>query len=112
MFFTPVKPLKYRPAGSAALLPLKTAISATATLFLSGREKFGVLLLLQLHFLFSKKNHKLSTSYGAIQSELSQKGITQPTPLEVAQAVIAIRQSKLPDPKVLGNSGSFFQRIP
>ena len=35
----------------------------------------------------SNKFHKLSTSYGAIQGELTQKGITEPTPLDVAQAV-------------------------
>jgi len=73
------------------------------------RKGKGAYIITSIALRLSKKNHKLSTSYGAIQSELSQKGITEPTPLEVAQAVIAIRQSKLPDPKVLGNSGSFFK---
>jgi UDP-N-acetylmuramate dehydrogenase len=55
------------------------------------------------------KNPVLQTSYGAIQQELDTKGIEQPTIKDISDAVIAIRQSKLPDPKVLGNAGSFFK---
>ena len=55
------------------------------------------------------KNPQLNTSYGAISTELEKLGITHPTIKEVSDAVIRIRQSKLPDPKVLGNSGSFFK---
>ena len=46
--------------------------------------------------------------YGNIRSELEHRGINQPTPLELRQVVIDIRNSKLPDPKVMGNGGSFF----
>lgn len=60
-------------------------------------------------FKLTKKNHKINTSYGDISSELAKNNITNPTLKEVSNAVIAIRQSKLPDPKVLGNSGSFFK---
>lgn len=51
----------------------------------------------------------LNTTYGAIKEELTKAGINQPTPRDVSNAVIAIRKSKLPDPKDLGNSGSFFK---
>ena len=51
----------------------------------------------------------IKTEYGAIQSELANLGIENPTIQEVSKAVINIRQSKLPDPKVLGNAGSFFK---
>lgn len=57
----------------------------------------------------TKKDHKLNTGYGAIQDELSKMEVANPTIQDVSKAVIAIRQSKLPDPKELGNSGSFFK---
>ena len=57
----------------------------------------------------TKKNHKINTSYGDITNELEKNNISNPTLKEVSDAVIAIRQSKLPDPKDLGNSGSFFK---
>ncbi|WP_396208943.1 UDP-N-acetylmuramate dehydrogenase [Flavobacterium sp.] len=60
-------------------------------------------------FKLTKKNHKVSTTYGAIETELSKQNIQNPTLKDVSNAVIAIRQSKLPDPKELGNSGSFFK---
>lgn len=60
-------------------------------------------------FKLTKRNHKINTSYGDILGELSKKGIENPGLKEVSNAVIAIRQSKLPDPKELGNSGSFFK---
>lgn len=56
-----------------------------------------------------KKNPDLNTTYGAIETELENNGITTPTIRDVSNAVIAIRQSKLPDPKKIGNSGSFFK---
>lgn len=51
----------------------------------------------------------LNLSYGAIQTELHTMGIYKPTINDVSKAVIKIRQSKLPDPKEIGNSGSFFK---
>ena len=60
-------------------------------------------------FKLTKTNHKINTSYGDITKELENKNITNPTLKDVSNAVIAIRQSKLPDPKELGNSGSFFK---
>lgn len=60
-------------------------------------------------FKLTKRNHKINTSYGDITAELAKNNITNPTLKDVSNAVIAIRQSKLPDPKVLGNSGSFFK---
>lgn len=60
-------------------------------------------------FKLTKRNHKINVSYGDITSELEKLNIVNPTLKEVSNAVITIRQSKLPDPKVLGNSGSFFK---
>ena len=60
-------------------------------------------------FKLTKHNHKINTSYGDITKELALQNVTVPTLKDVSNAVIAIRQSKLPDPKILGNSGSFFK---
>ena len=60
-------------------------------------------------FSLTSTNHKIITDYGAIRSELSKRGIEKPGIRDISEVVIAIRQSKLPDPKELGNSGSFFK---
>lgn len=57
----------------------------------------------------TKHSHMLRTNYGAINEELTKNNITEPTIKDISHAVIAIRQSKLPDPAILGNSGSFFK---
>lgn len=56
-----------------------------------------------------QKNPTINTSYGAITDELAKNNITNPTIKDVSNAVITIRQSKLPDPKEIGNAGSFFK---
>ena len=55
------------------------------------------------------KNPKLNISYGAIKSELEKRAIHKPTIKDVSDVVIDIRNTKLPDPKVIGNTGSFFK---
>ncbi|MBC2839079.1 UDP-N-acetylmuramate dehydrogenase [Robiginitalea sp. SC105] len=57
----------------------------------------------------TRKGHEIRTGYGDIAGWLEREGIRHPEPADVARAVIAIRKSKLPDPAVLGNSGSFFK---
>ena len=69
----------------------------------------GKYIITSVTFKLSKRNHALNTSYGAIETELEKKNIANPTIKDVSNAVISIRQSKLPDPKKLGNSGSFFK---
>jgi len=56
-----------------------------------------------------EKNRKVNTTYGAIEQELQKSGISSPTIRDVSNAVISIRQSKLPNPAELGNAGSFFK---
>lgn len=66
-------------------------------------------VIISVVFKLTKRNHKINTAYGDITKELEKNNIVTPNLKEVSNAVIAIRQSKLPDPKELGNSGSFFK---
>ena len=66
-------------------------------------------IITSVSFKLSTKNHKISTTYGVIGADLQKNNIENPTLKDISNAVIAIRQSKLPDPKELGNSGSFFK---
>ncbi len=72
-------------------------------------EAKGKFIITSVTFRLTKKEHKTSVSYGDIQKKLAERNIETPTIKDISNAVIAIRQSKLPDPKVLGNSGSFFK---
>lgn len=65
-------------------------------------------IITSVTFRLSKKP-KLNTSYGAIETELKSMHVSSPGIKEVSQAVINIRSSKLPDPKKIGNAGSFFK---
>jgi UDP-N-acetylmuramate dehydrogenase len=72
------------------------------------KEVKGQYLITSVTFRLNKKP-VYHTSYGAIQQELEKMGVTEPGIKAVSDAVISIRQSKLPDPAKLGNSGSFFK---
>ncbi|MBX9783820.1 MAG: UDP-N-acetylmuramate dehydrogenase [Chitinophagaceae bacterium] len=56
-----------------------------------------------------RKHPVFNTSYGAINKELEQMGITELNVQNISQAVMNIRSSRLPDPKLIGNAGSFFK---
>ncbi len=58
-----------------------------------------------------KKKSDLNLSYKGISEFFDKNNIIPKSPKDVALAVIEIRQEKLPDPKVLGNSGSFFKNV-
>ncbi len=57
----------------------------------------------------SKKNHLFNIQYGAIRDTLNQHHVKSLSVKAVSDAVINIRQSKLPDHTVIGNAGSFFK---
>ncbi len=69
----------------------------------------GKYVITRVTFRLTKVKHNIQTQYGAIQEQLTSNNIEDPTIKDISDAVIAIRQSKLPDPKELGNSGSFFK---
>ncbi len=69
----------------------------------------GKYILTSVTLRLTHEEHSIHASYGAIQNVLKEADITTPTIRDISNAVIQIRQSKLPDPKVLGNGGSFFK---
>ena len=70
-----------------------------------GKDQY---IITSVTFQLNKKAN-LNASYGAIQEVLTAKQIENPTAKDISNAVIEIRQSKLPDPKEIGNAGSFFK---
>ncbi len=56
-----------------------------------------------------RKQPQYNTSYGAIEQELEKMGVTSLSIEAISHAVINIRSSKLPDPRDIGNAGSFFK---
>jgi UDP-N-acetylmuramate dehydrogenase len=73
------------------------------------KEQKGNYIITAVTFKLSKKNHKINIDYGDIKKELEQLGIAIPSIKQISDAVTSIRKSKLPDPKELGNCGSFFK---
>ena len=71
------------------------------------REGKGKFIILEVTFQLSSQ-HQLNTSYGAIEQELNKMNVL-PSIKSISQAVINIRSSKLPNPKDIGNAGSFFK---
>ncbi len=69
----------------------------------------GEMLITRVWLELTLANHQINTAYGAIRSTLAEKGISEPSIRDVSNAVIQIRTEKLPDPKEIGNAGSFFK---
>lgn len=72
-------------------------------------ELKGQYIITEVVFRLQRAPHVLNTGYGAIQAELDKLNKQSYTIQDVSKAVIEIRQSKLPDPAKIGNSGSFFK---
>ena len=73
------------------------------------KEGKGRFIITAVELRLSKRDHKTNAHYAPLKAELAQRGIAEPGIKDIASAVIAIRSRKLPDPKELGNSGSFFK---
>lgn len=68
----------------------------------------GKYIILKVTYRLHKKP-VFHTSYGAITQELERMGVTEYSVSAISEAVIRIRTSKLPDPAIIGNAGSFFK---
>jgi len=72
-------------------------------------ELKGKFYILEVVLQLRKKNHIYHTSYGTINAELEKRNIKEINPQIIAEVVMDIRKSKLPDPEKIGNAGSFFK---
>ncbi len=69
----------------------------------------GQFIIINVTFRLTVKDHLINADYGAIKEQLKLAKLADPDIHDISKAVIAIRRSKLPDPKEIGNSGSFFK---
>ena len=70
----------------------------------------GKIIISSVVFRLTKSAHKINRAYGVINQRLEELGTDKdPNISDIAKAVISIRKEKLPDPKVMGNAGSFFK---
>ncbi|MFV1884214.1 MAG: UDP-N-acetylmuramate dehydrogenase [Balneola sp.] len=72
------------------------------------KELKGKVIITSVTLRLSKKP-ELNFSYSSLKEKLEEKGITNPSIKDISDAVIEVRQSKLPDPDEIGNTGSFFK---
>ncbi len=73
------------------------------------QEGKGKFVITSVTLRLTSGEHQLRTEYGTIADELEGADVLHPTITDISNAVIRIRQRKLPDPAILGNSGSFFK---
>jgi UDP-N-acetylmuramate dehydrogenase len=73
------------------------------------RELKNRAFITRIRLRLTRQKHEINTSYAALKKYLDDRNIRQPGPKAVFDAVTDIRQSKLPDPRLLGNAGSFFK---
>ena len=67
------------------------------------------LIILSVKLKLTNNNHDINTSYGDINDELKKSNIDNPTIKDISRVISNIRRRKLPDPKQIGNAGSFFK---
>ena len=72
-------------------------------------ELKGQYLVNSVRIRLTKHDHRVNVSYGGIQNALELEGISEPDIQDISRVIISIRQSKLPDPNLIGNAGSFFK---
>ena len=106
MFFIPVLLTKLQqPKNVYLILTIVNLVTATAFLKMNLKEQY---IITAVSFKLNTKA-RINTQYGAIQTELLNRKIVDPTIADISRVVSEIRVSKLPDPSTIGNAGSFFK---
>jgi len=72
-------------------------------------QKKGKYIITNVTFKLTKNNHRTIIEYGSIKQELENSNIHHPSIKDISEVIIKIRESKLPNPNEIGNSGSFFK---
>ncbi|MFV0248798.1 MAG: UDP-N-acetylmuramate dehydrogenase [Tenacibaculum sp.] len=104
---TQVNTIEIKTGKSVSFLNKECEFSYRNSIFKNWAK--GKYIITSVGFKLTKNKHKINTSYGAIDKELKSKNIYNPTLKDISNIVISIRQLKLPNPKKIGNSGSFFK---
>ena len=86
------------------MLIANTAIDRVS-LSMNGANKY---LITSVTYRLSK-TYQPKLDYGNIRAALAEQSIENPTAAELRQTITDIRNAKLPDPKIIGNAGSFFK---
>ncbi len=72
-------------------------------------ELKGKTVITSITLKLKKAGYKVNSSYASLENYLKERGVESPQIKDVFDAVVAVRQSKLPDPELIGNAGSFFK---
>ncbi|TVQ68239.1 MAG: UDP-N-acetylmuramate dehydrogenase [Balneolaceae bacterium] len=73
------------------------------------QELKGAGIVTSIVLRLTRENHTLNYHYKPLREYLEQRGELKPDIRRIFEAVVSVRQSKLPDPAVTGNAGSFFK---
>ena len=95
-------------AENLSLIPGEVGASAIQNIGAYGIEAKDLIYEVEAVDISTGKIHTFANDYGNIRAELEAKGIQSPTAEQLREAIIRIRNQKLPDPKIEGNAGSFF----
>ncbi|CAG7927979.1 unnamed protein product [Penicillium olsonii] len=75
------------------------------------RELKNVFITCVIIRVTEERFHCLNTEYSSVRDILQEQGVITPTIRSVGEAICILRRRKLPDPKIVGNAGSFFKNF-